>query len=77
MDEICQALEGMMDAADDAWEAEQRGSVNRRDMIKKTQYDPAKERFKQALDHYIDQRIEKRIKTRVYEDYLDTGVCDI
>jgi hypothetical protein len=56
--DICDALEEMMDAADDAWEAEQRGSVNRRDNIRKSRYLPARELFKRSLDSYIDSRIK-------------------
>lgn len=76
LDEICEALEEMMDAADDAWEAEQRGSVNRRDSIKESRYDPAKEKFRRALDSYIDQRIERRMHKPSF-DYIDNGVHDL
>ena len=78
MDKICQALEDMMDAADDAWEAEQRGSINRRDSIKESRYEPAKEQFRQALDDYIDQRIAKMLpKPKEFKDYDNFGANDI
>lgn len=77
MDEICQALEDMMDAADDAWEAEQRGSLNKRDDIKRSRYLPAKEQFRNALDNYIDNRIREynTNKTR-FRDSVITGDID-
>ena len=77
MDKICQALEEMMDAADDAWEAEQRGSINRRDSIKESRYEPAKEQFRQALDEDIDNRIAQRLdKPQVFHDYENFGAND-
>jgi hypothetical protein len=77
MDKICQALEDMMDAADDAWEAEQKGSINKRDRIKQTQYEPAKERFRMALDSYIDQRVSRQVTpVRPRVDYDNFGTND-
>ena len=77
MDKICQALEDMMDAADDAWEAEQKGSINKRDRIKETQYEPAKERFRMALDKYIDDRVTRHVTpVRPHVDYDNFGIND-
>jgi len=59
---FCDELEEMMDAADDAWEAEQRGSVNRRDSIKDSRYDPAKTKMRDHLDRYIDTRIKDFVR---------------
>lgn len=56
--DFCKELEEMIDAADDAWEAEQRGSVNRRNNIKESRYEPAKDKMKEHLDLYIDQKIK-------------------
>jgi hypothetical protein len=72
LDDICDALEEMMDAADDAWEAEQRGSINRRDSIRSSRYDPAKDKFRNALDRYIDNRIKEyhNNKMDMYHDPL-------
>ena len=57
LDDICDALEAMMDAADDAWEAERMCLVKVKDTIKQERYEPAKETFRRALDRYIDNRI--------------------
>lgn len=76
MDKICQALEDMMDAADDAWEAEQKGSINKRDRIKETHYEPAKERFRAALDKYIDDRINRHLPVQSKIDYDNFGTND-
>jgi hypothetical protein len=59
---ICDALEEMMDAADDAWEAEQKGSINKRDQIKESRYEPAKIKLKKNIDQYIDARIKVFIR---------------
>jgi len=59
---FCDELEEMMDAADDAWEAEQRGSVNRRDSIKESRYDPSKNKMREHLDLYIDARIKDFVR---------------
>jgi hypothetical protein len=59
---FCDELEEMIDAADDAWEAEQRGSVNRRDSIKEGRYDPAKTKMRAHLDLYIDARIKDFVR---------------
>jgi hypothetical protein len=78
LDDICDALEEMMDAADDAWEAEQRGSINRRDNIRESRYIPAKEQFRDALDRYIDNRIkEYHNKKSAYHDNTITGEIDL
>jgi hypothetical protein len=78
MDKICQALEDMMDAADDAWEAEQRGHINKRDSIKESRYASAKEQFRQALDDYIDQRIARMLPVApVKGDYDNFGNNDV
>lgn len=58
----CDALEDMMDAADDAWEAEQRGSINKRDSIKESRYEPAKVKLKHHIDQYVDARIKAFIR---------------
>lgn len=54
----CDALEEMIDAADDAWEAEQKGSINRRNSIKESRYEPAKNRLRDNIDAYVDARIK-------------------
>jgi hypothetical protein len=59
---ICDALEEMMDAADDAWEAEQKGSVNKRDQIKESRYEPAKIKLKKNIDQYVDARIKAFVR---------------
>jgi hypothetical protein len=77
LNDICDALEEMIDAADDAWEAEQRGSINKRNSIKESRYDPAKQRFKQALDQYIDNRIQKYNKNKDDFHYNFDGDHDL
>lgn len=73
---FCNELEEMIDAADDAWEAEQKGSVNRRDSIKESRYEPAKIKMKQHLDLYVDTRIKEFVREHttasilVYRDDL-------
>jgi len=59
LDDICDALEAMIDAADDAWEAERMCLVKVKETIKQEKYEPAKEMFRRALDRYIDNRIRK------------------
>jgi len=59
---VCDELEEMMDAADDAWEAEQRGSINKRDNIKESRYDPSKDKMRAHLDLYIDARIKEFVR---------------
>jgi hypothetical protein len=59
---FCDELEEMMDAADDAWEAEQRGSINKRDNIKESRYDPSKDKMRAHLDLYIDARIKEFVR---------------
>lgn len=58
---FCKELEEMIDAADDAWEAEQRGSINRRNSIKESRYEPSKNKMKEHLDLYIDSRIRNYV----------------
>jgi len=77
---FCDELEEMMDAADDAWEAEQRGSVNKRDNIKESRYDPAKTKMREHLDLYIDSRIKTFVRdhtTAKIVIYRDEVVDDI
>ena len=59
---FCDELEEMIDAADDAWEAEQRGSINKRDSIKEGRYDVSKGRMRAHLDLYIDARIKEFVR---------------
>lgn len=59
---FCNELEEMIDAADDAWEAEQRGSINRRNSIKESRYEPSKIKMKEHLDLYIDTRIKDFVR---------------
>jgi hypothetical protein len=61
-DDFCNELEEMIDAADDAWEAEQKGSINRRDSIRESRYEPSKIKMKAHLDLYIDARIKEFIR---------------
>lgn len=61
-DRFCDELEEMIDAADDAWEAEQRGSINKRDNIKERRYEPSKIKMKEHLDLYIDTRIKNFVR---------------
>jgi hypothetical protein len=75
---FCDELEEMMDAADDAWEAEQRGSINKRDNIKESRYDPSKDKMRAHLDLYIDARIKSFVRDHTNariltfrDDFLD------
>lgn len=77
LDNICNALEDMMDAADDAWEAEQRGSINRRNSIKESRYLPAKDAFRIALNRYIDSRIREYYNNKNEYQSIKTGVYDL
>jgi len=77
---FCDELEEMMDAADDAWEAEQRGSINKRDNIKEGRYDPAKTKMRDHLDRYIDARIKEFVSehtTARIVTYRDDTLDDV
>ena len=58
-EDLVAALEKMTDAQDDMWQEEQYCNWKFRDKIREERFVPAKKDFKDALDSYIDQRIER------------------
>lgn len=78
LDDICDALEEMIDAADDAWEAERMCLIRSRDRIRESRYEPAKEKFRNALDRYIDERIGLHYNKRMeIYDPISSGEIDL
>ena len=76
---FCKELEEMIDAADDAWEAEQRGSINKRNSIKESRYIPSKNRMRDHLDLYVDARIKEYVRdhtTAKIVTYSDDFITD-
>ena len=60
IDAFVDALEDMIDAADDMWEYEQKNSFNQRDHIQKNFYLPAREKLRNALYNFIVEVIDEQ-----------------
>jgi len=60
IDSFVDALEDMIDAADEMWEWEQKNSYNKRDHIKKNFYLPAREKLRNALYNFIVEVITEQ-----------------
>ena len=58
IEDFIDSLEKLIDALDDEWHHNDEGEWNKADSIRKNIIPPAKEKFKQHLDEYIDRRIE-------------------
>ncbi len=69
-DEFVKTLENMIDAQDDMWEEEKYENHSERRKIYEERFIPARDKLKDALDDYIDDRILKGLKkhgvTRTY-----------
>ena len=67
-----ETLENMIDAQDDMWEEEKYENVHARRKIYEERFIPARDKLKEALDAYVDDRILKGLKehgvTRTYTD---------
>lgn len=79
LDDICDALETMIDTADDIWEAEQNCLASLKEKLITESYVPAKERFRAALNRYIDNRIREYHNRRnnIYHDNIISGEVDL
>jgi len=69
-DKFIEALEEVIDCQDDMWEEEKYENVHARRKIYEERFLPAREKLKDALDDYIDERILRGLKkhgvTRTY-----------
>jgi len=69
-DKFIQALEEVIDCQDDMWEEEKYENHHARRKIFEERFIPARDKLKDALDDYIDDRILKGLKkhgvTRTY-----------
>ena len=61
-DKFIQALEEVIDCQDDMWEEEKYENHNARSKIYEERFIPARDKLKDALDDYIDDRIIKGLK---------------
>ena len=58
IEDFINSLEHLIDALDDEWHHNDEGEWRRADNIRARVIPPAKEKFKELLDEYIDRRIE-------------------
>ena len=69
-DKFIEALEEVIDCQDDMWEEEKYENIHSRRKIYEERFLPAREKLKDALDDYIDERILRGLKkhgvTRTY-----------
>ena len=61
-DNFVKALEEVIDCQDDMWEEEKYENVHARRKIYEERFIPARDKLKDALDDYIDERILKALK---------------
>ena len=72
-DEFVKTLENMIDAQDDMWEEEKYENHHARRKIFEERFVPARDKLKEALDAYIDNRILKGFKNHgVRRTYTDS-----
>ena len=72
-DEFVKTLENMIDAQDDMWEEEKYENHHERRKIFEERFVPARDKLKEALDAYIDDRILKGLmKHGVRRTYTDS-----
>ena len=71
-DKFIQSLEEVIDCQDDMWEEEKYENHAARRKIFQERFIPARDKLKESLDEYIDERILKGLKkhgvTRTYTD---------
>jgi hypothetical protein len=69
-DKFIESLEEVIDCQDDMWEEEKYENIHARRKIYEERFLPAREKLKDALDDYIDERILRGLKkhgvTRTY-----------
>ncbi len=61
-DKFIQALEEVIDCQDDMWEEEKYENHSTRRKIYEERFVPARDKLKDALDDYIDERILRSLK---------------
>jgi hypothetical protein len=59
---LVETLEDLIDSLDDCWQSEKEGKWRSTLSIRENRIEPAKIKFKQQLDEYIDRRLETYFK---------------